>query len=98
MLIRLVEAKLKPGTLDEFKSTYRDKIISELEATPGCVFAGLLQDINESEQLVSLTLWVSKKQVRDYVDSGTFQENMDLATPFMEESSEWKFSLLKRMF
>lgn len=95
MLMRLVEAKLKPGTLDEFESIYRDKIISELEATSGCVFAGLLQNINESNQLVSLTLWESKKQVRDYIVSGTFQKNLDLATPFMEESSEWKIQLTK---
>lgn len=95
MLMRLVEAKLKPGTLDEFESIYRNKIISELETTPGCVFAGLLQDINESNQLVSLTLWESKKQVRDYIDSGRFQKNLDLAEPFMEESSEWKIQLTK---
>lgn len=96
MLMRLVEAKLKPGTSDEFESIYRNKIISELEGTPGCLFAGLLQDINESNQLVSLTLWENKKQVQNYVDSGTFQKNMDLATPFMEESSEWKIQLTKK--
>lgn len=95
MLIRLVEAKLKPGTLKEFESIYSDKIIPELEVTSGCMFAGLLQDINESNQLVSLTLWESKKKVRDYVDSGRFQKNLDLAIPFMEESSEWKIQLTK---
>lgn len=95
MLMRLVEVNLKPGSLDEFESIYRTKIISELEGTQGCLFAGLLQDINESNQLVSLTLWKSKEQVRDYIDSGTFQKNLDMATPFMEKSSEWKIQLTK---
>lgn len=34
MLMRLVEAKLKSETLDEFGAIYRNKIISELEDTP----------------------------------------------------------------
>lgn len=95
MLMRLVEMRLKPGMLDEFETIYRNKIISELEGTPGCLFAGLLQSINETNQLVSLTLWKSKEQVQNYVNSGAFQQNLDLATPFMEESSEWKIQLTK---
>ncbi len=95
MLMRLVEARLKPKILDGLESIYRDKIMPQLEQIPGCVFAGLLQDIKETNQLVSLTLWESEKQVRDYVESGIFQKNLDLVTPFMEESSEWKIQLTK---
>lgn len=95
MLVRLVEAALKPDVLDEFESIYRDKIIPVLEETPGCLFAGLLQSISRSNQLVSLTLWESKKQAQTYVNSGRFQKNLDMAVPFMEESSEWKIQLTK---
>lgn len=95
MLMRLVQAKLKHGAVDDVVSIYRNKIISQLEATPGCIYAGLLQDINKTNQLVSLTLWENKKDVRDYVDSGAFKKNLDLVTPFMEESSEWKIQLSK---
>lgn len=54
-----------------------------------------MQDINETNQLISLTLWRSKDHIQDYVDSGAFQKNLDLATPYMEESSEWKIQLTK---
>ncbi len=95
MLMRLVEAILKPETVDEFRSIYRNKIIAVLEQTPGCLFAGLLQSVDKANQLVSLTLWESKGDARSYVESGTFQKNLDLAIPFMEESSEWKIQLTK---
>lgn len=95
MLMRLVEVTLKPDSLDELESIYRNKIIPVLEATPGCLFAGLLQSITKSNQLVSLTLWESKVQAQAYVESGRFQKNLDMAVPFMEESSEWKIQLTK---
>ena len=95
MLLRLVEAFLKPGTIDEFRAIYRNKIIAVLEQTPGCLFAGLLQSVDKSNRLVSLTIWESKVHARSYVESGTFQKNLDLAMPFMEESSEWKIQLTK---
>ncbi|WP_165143695.1 antibiotic biosynthesis monooxygenase [Halalkalibaculum roseum] len=95
MVMRLVEAKIAPELLNDFKVTYRDKIIPVLEDTTGCLFAGLLQSLSKSEQLVSLTLWQSKKNAQKYVDSGTFQKNLDLVNPYIEESSEWKIQLSK---
>lgn len=95
MLMRLVEAILKPETVDEFRAIYQNKIIAVLEQTPGCLFAGLLQSVDKTNQLVSLTLWESKGDARSYVESGTFQKNLDLAIPYMEESSEWKIQLTK---
>lgn len=95
MLMRLVEARLKPETVDEFRAIYRNKIISVLEQTPGCLFAGLLQSVDTSNRLASLTLWESKGDARSYVESGTFQKNLDLAIPYMEESSEWKIQLTR---
>lgn len=95
MLMRLVEATVKADTLEEFESIYRDKILSVLEQTPGCLFAGLLKSINQSNQLVSLTLWDNKKQAQSYVDSGVFQQNLDLVEPYLKESSEWKIQLTK---
>lgn len=95
MLMRLVEVILKPETVDEFRAIYRNKIIAVLEQTPGCLFAGLLQSVDKSNQLVSLTLWESKGDARSYVESGIFQKNLDLVIPYMEESSEWKIQLTK---
>lgn len=95
MLMRLVEATLKPGTLEEFESIYRREILPVLEETPGCRFAGLLKSVDESNRLVSLTLWENKERVRSYVDSGLFQKNLDRAEPYLQESAEWKIQLTK---
>lgn len=95
MLMRLVEARITPDALNKFEAIYRDKIIPALEDTEGCLFAGLLQSVSESDQLVSLTLWQNKDLAQAYVDSGIFQKNLDLAMPYIEESSEWKIQLEK---
>lgn len=95
MLMRLVEAKIAPELLNDFEALYRERIIPVLEHTAGCLFAGLLQSLSKTEQLVSLTLWQSKEKAQEYVESGVFQKNLDLATPYMEESSEWKIQLSK---
>jgi len=95
MLMRLVEVRIIPDALNEFETVYRNKIMPVLDDTAGCLFAGLLQSVSESEQLVSLTLWQSKEESEAYVDSGVFQKNLDIAMPYLEESSEWKIQLSK---
>lgn len=84
---------MKHETLGEFESIYRYKIISTLNNAAGCLFAGLLQSIDQVNRFISLTLWKSKRDIHKYIDDGTFQENLDLVTPYMEESSEWKIQL-----
>jgi heme-degrading monooxygenase HmoA len=95
MLMRMVEARINSDALNDFQEVYSGEIIPVLEETPGCIFAGLLQSVSDSDRLVSLTLWQSKEKAQDYVESGLFQRNLDLAEPFMEESSEWKIQLSK---
>lgn len=95
MLMRMVEARINSESLNNFQEVYSNEIIPVLEETPGCIFAGLLQSVSESDRLVSLTLWQSKEKAQAYVESGSFQRNLDLAEPFMEESAEWKIQLSK---
>lgn len=95
MLIRLVQAKLKPGALNKMEAVYRNEVIPALNETEGCLFGGLLQDINKADQAVSLTLWDSKEHIKNYVESGAYRKNLDKVAPYLEESSEWRIQLTK---
>lgn len=95
MYIRLVEAIVRQGKGPALESVYRDSIIPVLEKTDGCLFAGLLQSINNSGQYASLTLWQSEESIQNYNDSGSYEKNVEYVRPFLEESSEWKIQLSK---
>ncbi|NGP77833.1 antibiotic biosynthesis monooxygenase [Balneolaceae bacterium YR4-1] len=95
MLVRLLETTLIPGKLEEFESVYLQNIIPVLRETPGCIFAGLLQNISTPNQVVSLTMWKNSNQIDAYVKSGAFEKNTGLVRPYMKGSSEWKIQLSK---
>ena len=95
MFMRLVEAVVREGKGPALESVYRDSVIPVLEKTGGCIFAGLLQSVNNSGQYASLTLWQSEKSIQDYNESGSFEKNLEYVRPFLEESTEWKIQLTK---
>lgn len=93
MYMRLVDGIVKKDGEFWLERVYTDTIMQALEKTPGCIFAGLLYSLDETNRYISLTLWASEKDVERYVDSGEYQKNVDLVLPMMQESSEWKIEL-----
>lgn len=97
MHLRLVHAKAKPEATASLQKIYTDTVIPVLQATPGCVYACLMQSSRNPEDMVSLTLWESIADAEAYVETGTFGELMNRVRPFLAESTEWRTGLSREM-
>jgi heme-degrading monooxygenase HmoA len=95
MFLRIVEATIRENKIRQLESTYREEVLPNLRETDGCLFAGLLQSTDRSGTYMSLTLWDLKDHIRDYTESGKFEENLEQVRPWLESSSEWKIQLSK---
>lgn len=93
MFIRLVEADVRSDDIPKLEFVYTEYIIPVLEDIDGCIFAGLLKNLEKHKQYISLTIWNSEEAAIDYVDSGQFDQNVDQVRPLLEDSTEWKIQL-----
>ncbi len=93
MYLRMVEASVKKEAEQRLAEIYSDKIISSLESTPGCIFAGLLHSQDQLDRYISLTIWSSEKVANSYVQSGKFEQNLESIQHMLEKGSEWKIQL-----
>jgi quinol monooxygenase YgiN len=93
MILRIVKAAIRQGKGPALESVYRDAVMTGLEQTDGCLFAGLLQRVHSTQHYASLTLWESASHIRAYTDSGSFDRNIGHIRDFLEETSEWQIQL-----
>jgi len=97
MYMRLLKIQVKSDKKDILHSFYDAIVINELQKIEGCLFAGLLQRNDESNEWISLTLWDSRENADAYQKSGLYKKLLDQAKPFLEESSEWKVQLSENL-
>lgn len=93
--MRIVEAAVRDRKGPALESVYKDNVIAALEKTDGCIFAGLLQSMDQPDNYVSLTLWESADKIKNYIKSGAYNDNLDQVKPYLETGSEWKIKLTK---
>jgi heme-degrading monooxygenase HmoA len=93
MFIRIVEATVRSEEISRLEYVYSEILIPALENIKGCIFAGLLKNLEQPKQYISLTIWESESAAGDYVESGKFERNVDQVRPLLEDSSEWKIQL-----
>lgn len=93
MFIRLVEATVHSKDTSKLEHVYSDLIIPVLEETKGCIFAGLLKNLEHPKEYISLTMWDHQESVQEYEASGKFEQNVDQVRPLLEGSTEWKIQL-----
>jgi heme-degrading monooxygenase HmoA len=93
--MRLLQLKVKPGTVEMLQQFYETRVIPELQKMPGCMFADLILGRLHPETAISMTLWQTKEDAEAYEKSGIFQDLLEEAAPYLSESSEWKVRLTK---
>jgi quinol monooxygenase YgiN len=95
MFMRLVQVRIRPESRADFVRLYEEVIMPNLQATPGCLYAGLVQSIRRDDEGVSLTIWDSPRHAEAYEKSGVFQRMIEESKPFFSDSSEWRVQLTK---
>lgn len=93
MFMRLVQIRVNSDRIFEFEKVYERMIIPTLQHTSGCVYAGLVQSLEEENDGISITLWSHHDDALAYERSGKYAESLELSRPFFSDSSEWRVQL-----
>jgi len=97
MFMRLLQIKLNPDYIEQFKNFYDVTVLPQLQKMPGCIFAGLIKSGPDNAEFISLTFWETQLNAEEYEKSGVFQGLVNQAKPFLSESTEWKIQLSDKM-
>ncbi len=89
MFMRTVHLRLDLNRLLELRQMYPAIVIAELSRTPGCLYAGLLQSVDQPDIGISLTLWNSAADAASYEKTGAYRKLLEASRPFLAESPEW---------
>jgi quinol monooxygenase YgiN len=95
--LRLFSVILQEGKLEECRRIYDEVIIPELENTKGCLFAYLLDNFQDENEVISLTIWVSKEDADEYENSGKFDRLVDNVKHTFSRLYQWKVALEKNL-
>jgi heme-degrading monooxygenase HmoA len=93
MFLRMVTHTIRDEEVLHMAATYERRILPALKKTAGCVFAALIQNIDDHRECISLTLWRSPEEAREYEASGLYLQLVNSLRPFFSESTEWKVQL-----
>ncbi|MCC6128793.1 MAG: antibiotic biosynthesis monooxygenase [Acidobacteria bacterium] len=94
MFLRFVRLRLKPGKLWTFRDFYERRILTALQETAGCLFAGLLEPSDASgNECTSMTLWESEEEADAYEASGLYDVLLDESDVYLADVTEWRTDL-----
>jgi heme-degrading monooxygenase HmoA len=97
MFMRFLQVKIKSDFVSQFQNFYEKTVLGNLQKVHGCMFAGLIKSGPEGNDFVSLTFWETQQQAEEYEKSPVFKNLIELAKPFLSESTEWKIQLSDKM-
>lgn len=95
LYIRIVSMKLQQGRAAEFRELYSREILPALKKTKGCRYAYLMENLQEENAGISVTIWDSKKDAENYEQSGLFEELTEKVKHTFANLYQWKMALEK---
>ena len=95
MFMRLLQVHVKSSTISHLPTLYNETIAPELRRTPGCLYGGLIQNVHQPEECISMTLWETPEHAESYEQGGMFQKLLNQAESHFSESLEWRIQLSK---
>lgn len=95
MYVRILSHKLQKGKLKEFENLYKTEVIPVLQKTDGCLYAYLMENIKEGEEVISVTIWESSKAAEEYEKGGIFNSLTDKIKHTFSRFYQWKMELSK---
>jgi len=97
MFLRMVTHIIRAEESEKNAETYARSVLTALRSTRGCAFASLLQNTDNAQECISLTIWNSRKDSDEYEKSGLYMRLVDSLRPFFAESTEWKLELSENL-
>src|SRR5512140_1418745 len=93
MFLRFVRMRINPDKVIQFEALYERVVLKELETVRGCLYAGLVQSLEDQSEGLSLTLWERKEDADDYERSGVYARMIEQSRPFFSDESDWAVHL-----
>lgn len=93
MYMRMVHVNVRPGAVRSLRQVYDAEVLSALGGVPGCLHAGLFQDVRREDRCVSLTVWSDVHSAETYARDPLFRQLIDKTAPFFSESEEYTVRL-----
>ena len=93
MFLRIIRLRVREAEEAAFTRFYEARVMPALEATSGCLYAGLLAPWRGGEAHQSLTIWDSAESARKYEEGGLYHRLLAEAAPFLSERTEWRIRL-----
>lgn len=93
--MRMLQVTIKDEGLPGLSRLYNERIIPALQKNGGCLYACLLQSVQQPDEGISMTLWRSEEDALRYERSGLFMQLVAEARPFFANSAEWSLQLSK---
>lgn len=93
MFLRMVTHLIRGEESDHFAEVYATTVIPALRGTRGCVYASLMQNVDDTSQGISLTIWNSQAESRLYEESGLYHQLVNALRPYFKESEEYTLQL-----
>lgn len=93
LYVRIVSIKVQKGKKEEFKHIYSSEIIPTLRASKGCLHAFLNENLHESDEFLSVTIWKCKADSDEYENSGKFDALTNKIKHTFSHFYLWKMAL-----
>lgn len=90
--LRIVSVVVKPGAHEEFKRLYLEHVVPTLADVDGCHAVFLVEDPENPEQLLSVTLWESEERAIRYELAGVFEELSVRLRHTFEDLKAWSLA------
>lgn len=95
LFVRIVSPQIREGKTDEFRKIYTEEVLPALRSVPECRYAYLTENVKETNQLLSVTIWDSHQHAEAYEQSGVFAALIDKLKHTFSEVYQWKMQLQK---
>src|SRR3989304_3425809 len=89
MYLRFVQAVAKREEVENLRSLYTNTIIPALQGTPGCLYACLMQNSRDPDDVVSMTSGKGAEDAEESVKGGMPDHLMRQVRPMLSDAAEW---------
>lgn len=90
--VRIVSLKLRPGKMEEYKTSYLEHVVPRLKTVTGCRYVYLAERTGKPNEVISVTSWSSRQDAETYERSGVFAALLESQRHLLSELYQWKQS------
>jgi heme-degrading monooxygenase HmoA len=91
--LRALSLKIMPGREDEFRQIYKNEIQAALKQIRGCRYSFLIDNSENENEFLSLTIWDDPESVKLYENEGEFKALLNKVQHTLSELYQWKMAL-----